>query len=325
MYSMKISCKKVLTFALAVVSLALGAPGAQAQPFPTKPVELVVPFAAGVAPDIVARELARGMSKHLGQQVVVMNKPGAGGAIGYQYVQPRKADGYTIVLSSNSISTNYYGGMLPFNYTAFDPVARVTLELPVLAVRKDSPLKNLKDLVAFVKQNPGKLSVGSTGIGSHMHLTLVGFFSGYDLNVTSVPFPKGGHVTSLLGKEIDAVVTLPASLAAQVQAGSLKVLGVLASAREPVFPDVPTATEQGFAFQSDLWRGIHLPKGAPPEVTARLAEAVRQAVMNPEFKKLGENVGFLPAFQGSDAFAKYVIADDAVVAQMMTKAGLRKN
>lgn len=325
MNSVKIGCKKVLIFSLAVAWLVLGAFGAQAQQFPTKPVELVVPFAAGVAPDIVARELGRGMSKFLGQQVVVMNKPGAGGAIGYQYIQPRKGDGYTMVLSSNSISTNYYGGMLPFNYTALDPVARVTLELPVLAVRKESPFKNLKDVVAFVKQNPGKLSVGSTGIGSHMHLTLVGFFSGNDLDVTSVPFPKGGHVTSLLGKEIDAVVTLPASLAAQVQAGSVKVLGTLASAREPIFPDVPTAKEQGFAFQSDLWRGIHVPRGTPPEIIARLAEAVRQSVTSPEFKKLGENVGFLPAFQGSDAFAKYVAADDAVVAQMMTKAGLRKN
>ena len=325
MYSMKIACKKVMIFSLAVASIAIGVLGAQAQPYPTKPVELVVPFNAGDAPDIVARELARGMSKHLGQQVIVLNKPGAGGAIGYTYVQSRKADGYTIVLSSNSISTTYYSGLSSFTYKAFDPIARVTLEFPVLAVRADSPHKNLKDLVAFVRQNPGKLSVGSTSIGSHMHLTLVGFFGGNDLNITAVPFPKGGHVVSLLGKEIDAVITLPGSLSAQVQAGSLKVLGVLASAREPVFPDVPTATEQGFPFQSDLWRGIHAPKGTPPDVLARIEGAVRQSVMSPEFKRLGENVGYLPAYQSSDQFAKTIVADDAVVAQSMAKAGLRKN
>jgi tripartite-type tricarboxylate transporter receptor subunit TctC len=157
-----------------------------------------------------------------------------------------------------------------------------------------------------------------------MHLTLVGFFDGHNLDVTAVPFPTGGHVASLLGGQIDAVVTLPASLAPQVKAGSLKVLGVLASSREPVFPDAPTATEQGFAFQSDLWRGINLPKGAAPNVIARLEDAVRETVTSPEFKQLGENVGFLPAYQNSVAFAKAIVADDTVIAQRMTKAGLRK-
>ncbi len=323
MVVMKINCYKLLTVALAGVSLALGSLAAQAQPFPNKPVELVVPFGAGQAPDTVARELARGMTKHLGQQIIVVNKPGAGGAIGYQYVQAKKADGYSMVLSSNSISTTYYGGMMPINYTAFDPVARVTIELPVLTVRTGSPFNNLKDLVAFVKQNPGKLRVGSTSIGSHMHLTLVGFFG--DLDVTAVPFPKGGQVASLLGEEIDAVITLPGTLAPQVKAGSLKVLGVLASSREPIFPDVPTATEQGFPFQSDLWRAIHVPKGTPPEVIARLEAAIRESATSPEFKKLGEIAGYLPAYQSSAAFAKTIVADDAIIAKMMAKAGLKKN
>lgn len=324
MFSILVSCNRVATFFLAVASLALVAVGAKAQPYPSRPVELVVPFGAGAAPDTVARELARGMSKQLGTQVIVVNKPGAGGAIGYKYVQAKKPDGYSIVLSSNSISTGYYGGMMPFDHSAFDHIARVTLEFPVFAVRSNSPHKNLKDVVAFVRKNPGKLRVGSTSIGSHMHLTLVGFFDGNNLDITAVPFPKGGHVASLLGGQIDGVVTLPASLASQVQAGSLKVLGVLASTREPVFPDVPTATEQGFSFQSDLWRGVNLPKGAPPEVVTRLENAVRETVTSSEFKQLGDKVGFLPAYQSSNEFAKTIVADDAIIAQRMTRAGLRK-
>ncbi|MCC7487069.1 MAG: tripartite tricarboxylate transporter substrate binding protein [Burkholderiales bacterium] len=300
-------------------------PPAIAQQFPAKSVELVVPFGAGAAPDTVARELARGRSRRLGAQVIVVNKPGAGGAIGYKYVEAKKPDGYTIVLSSNSVSTAYYGGMMSFNYTAFDPVARVTLEMPVLAVQAGSPYRNLKDLVAYVRKHPGEMRVGSTSIGSHMHLTLVGFFDGNNLKVTAVPFPTGGHVASLLGGEIAAVVTLPASLSSQVKAGSLRVLGVLASAREPIFPDVPTATEQGFAFQSDLWRGIHLPKGTPQNVVARLEEAVAQAVESPDFRKLGENVGFLPAYLNSAEFGKMVVKDDAVIADRMARAGIRKN
>lgn len=313
-----------LTLLAGLAALALGMHGVHAQNFPTKPVELVVPFGAGSAPDTVGRELARGMSKHLGVQVIVVNKPGAGGAIGYKYTLSRPADGHTIVLSSNSISTGYYGGMMPFDHKAFEPVARVTLEFPVIAVQTTSPHNNLKDVVAFARKQPGQLRVGSTSIGSHMHLTLVGFFDGNGLDITAVPFPKGGHVTSLLGGQIDAVVTLPASLAPQVQAGSLKVVGVFASTREPVFPEVPTAIEQGFQFQADLWRGINVPKGTPPDVIARLENAVRESVSSGEFKQLGANVGFLPAYQSSKEFAKTIVADDAVIAGMMSKAGLRK-
>jgi tripartite-type tricarboxylate transporter receptor subunit TctC len=285
---------------------------------------MVVPFGAGSAPDTVARELARGMTQELGEQVIVVNKPGAGGAIGHKYVQGRKPDGYTMALSSNSISTGYYVGMMPFDYKAFDAVSRVTLELPVLAVRANSPFNNLKDVVAYVQKNPGELRVGSTSIGSHMHLTLVGFFDGNNLEVTAVPFPKGGHVASLMGGQIDTVVTLPGSLAPQVKAGSLKVLGILASARESVFPDTPTAAEQGFAFQSDLWRGVVTAKGTPPEIIKRLDDAIRKTATSAEFKKLGETVGYLPAYLSSGEFAKAIVADDALIAQRMTRAGLKK-
>ena len=301
--------------------LAAGA-SAWPQAFPSRPLELNVPFAAGTAPDSVARALAEGMTKDLGQQVVVVNKPGAGGAIGYKYVQSRKPDGYTMVLNSNSISTVYYSGLTPFDHTAFDPVARVTLELPVLVVQSSSPLNNLKDVLAYARQNPGAFRVGSSGVGSHMHLTSVAFFSGQSAEVTQVPFPTTGHVPSLMGGHIEAVVTLPGTVAANVKSGALKVVGALSSAREPVFPDVPTAKEQGYDFQSDLWRGITVPKGTPPAVVARLEEAVRKTVTSPEFRQMGERMGFLPAFQGSAEFGRTIASEDAVIAKVMAKAGL---
>jgi tripartite-type tricarboxylate transporter receptor subunit TctC len=308
--------------ALAAGALVVLAASAAGQTFPGKPLELTVPFAAGTAPDAVARALADGMAKSLGQAVVVVNKPGAGGALGYKYVQARPADGYTLVLNSNSISTVYHSGMTPFDHTAFDPVARVTLELPVLAVQTSSPLNNLKDAVAFAKAHPGDFRIGSSGAGSHMHLTSVAFFAYTAADVTQVPFPTTGHVASLMGGHIEAVVTLPGTVAANVKAGSLKVLGALASTREPVFPDVPTAKEQGFDFQSDLWRGIAVPKGTPPAVVARLEDAVRKSVTSPEFKQMGERIGYLPAFQGSAEFGKTIVAEDAVIARVMAKAGL---
>lgn len=298
----------------------LGAHGAV--PF-TRPVELVVPFVAGTAPDAVARGLAEGMSRHLGHSVVVVNKPGAGGAIGYKYVQSAKADGHVMVLNSNSVSTGYHGGLMSFDYSAFDPIGRVTVEFPVIAVRSDSPLKNLHDMIAHAKANPGALRVGSTSIGSHMHLTSVAFFGEQQAEVTGVPFATAGHVTSLLGGHIDAVVTLPGSVAPQVQAGTVKVLGVLASRREQVFADVPTATEQGIKFQSDLWRGIAVPKGTPAPIKSSLEDAVRKTVGSAEFKALGDKMGFVPAFQPAAEFGATVAREDALIAALMKKANVQ--
>ncbi len=301
--------------------LGIASGNSNAQTFPAAPIELTVPFAAGAAPDAVARSLADGMGKLLGQQVVVMNRPGAGGAIGYKYVQARKADGYSLVLNSNSVSTTYHAGMMPFDYSAFQAIARVTIELPVLAVQASTPQHNLREILAYAQQNPGKLRVGNTGVGSHMHLTSDAFFSGQSVDVVQVPFPTTSHITSLLGGHIDAVVTLPGSLAQHVKAGTLRVLGVLGSAREPVFPAIPTANEQGYRFQSDLWRGVAAPKGTPADVVARLEEAIRATVMSPEFRQQGAKFGFLPAFQSMDVFTKTIITEDAVIAKMMAKPG----
>ncbi|HWI82502.1 tripartite tricarboxylate transporter substrate binding protein [Ramlibacter sp.] len=308
----------------ALALLAGGALAAAAQDFPAKPVELTVLFPAGSSADVVARVLADGMSKQLGQPVTVVNRPGAGGAIGYKYVYGQKPDGYSMVFNSNSISTVHYSGLTPFDYKAFDPVARVTVELPVVAVKGDSPWNSLKDLVEYARQKPGALKVGNSGLGSHTHITGVGFFNDQRVEVSHVPFGQAQVVTSLLGGHIDAVVQLPGALAPLAKAGNVKVLGVLASQREPAFPNVPTAIEQGMKFQADMWRGIAVPRGTPKPVVARLEQAVRAAVNTPEFRAQGEKLGFAPAFQPATDFGPTIAADDQLLARAMEKAGLRK-
>ena len=316
------SAMRLLLGVLSAVPAILPVLPAQAQTYPTRPIELIVPFASGNAPDIVARGLAEGLGKQLGQQVIVVNKPGAGGAIGYKYLDSKKPDGYTMALSSNSVSTGFHSGMMSLTHKDFAHVARVCAEYPVLAVRANASYANLKDLVAYARKNPGKLRVGSTSIGSHMHLTAAAFFGEQGVDVTLVPFPTGGHVTSLIGGEIDAIVTLMASVSQHAKGGPIKVLGVFASARDPVLPDVATANEQGFNFQSDLWRGIAMPKGTPPAVVARMEEALGKVVNSPEFRLLGEKAGFQPTFLPSEAFSKSVATEDAIIAKVMTKAGL---
>ncbi len=162
------AARRLFVFAAAFAGAATAA---LAQDFPAgKKIEMTVMFGAGSAADMSARTLAEGMSKDLAVPVISVNRPGNGGAAGYQHVAQQRPDGYSIIWNSNSISTNYHAGVLPFDFHAFDAVARAAIEIPVLAVRADAPWKTLKELLDYAKANPGKVRVGNSGIGSHTHL-----------------------------------------------------------------------------------------------------------------------------------------------------------
>jgi len=231
-----------------IIGAVLAAPAYSQEPqFPQKgPIEITVLFPAGSSADVTARLLADGMSKQLGgAKVIVFDRPGAGGAIGYKYVASQKADGYSVVWNSNSISTTFHSGMLPFDYHAFDPVARVLVESPVLAVKADSKWKTLADLISDAKSRPKGITVGNSGAGSHTHISSVALFKATGGTVLDVPFGQAQVVPSLLGGEVDAVMQLPAALSAYVKSGQVRLLAALVSARDPALPDVPTARELG--------------------------------------------------------------------------------
>lgn len=304
-------------------AMVLAATPAQAGGYPSQPIELIVQFPAGSSADVVARVLAEGMSRQVGQNVIVINRPGAGGALAYKHVQAARPDGYTLVFNSNSISTVHYSGLTKFDHRAFDPIARVTIENPVVAVRKDAPWNNLSELMAQARAKPGEIRLGNSGTGSHTHITAEAFLSGQKAEVLHVPFAAAQVVTSLLGGHIDALVQLPGALAPHVRAGTLKILGTLSSTREPAFPEVPTAIEQGMPFQADMWRGVAAPKGTPPDVLAHLEAALQKTVNSAEFKAAGQKNGFLPAFQPAREFAQTIATDDAALARLMATIGLK--
>jgi tripartite-type tricarboxylate transporter receptor subunit TctC len=317
------SARLLLRLVAAGVSMASTLLPAQASSYPVKPIELIVQFPAGSSADVVARVLANGLTKHVGQNVIVINRPGAGGALAYKYVQAAKPDGYTLVFNSNSISTVHHSGLTTFDYRAFDPIARVTVENPVIAVRKDSPWNNLSDMMAHARSKPGEIRLGNSGTGSHTHISAEAFVAAQKVEVLHVPFAAAQIVTSLLGGHIDALVQLPGALSPHVRAGTLKVIGTLSSAREPAFPIVPTALEQGMGFQADMWRGVAAPKGTPREVLAKLEAALQKAVNSSDFKAQGEKSGFIPAFQPAREFAQTIATDDATLAQLMLSLGLK--
>ena len=315
--------KPVLILAGAFLAIAVQA---QEQPFPQKaPVEITVLFPAGSSADVTARLLADGMSKQLGgTKVLVVDRPGAGGAIGYKHVASQKPDGYSLVWNSNSISTTFHSGMLPFDYRAFDAVARVLVESPVIAVRGDAKWKKLAELVAEAKSRPKAVTVGNSGVGSHTHISSVALFKAAGAEVVDVPFGAAQVVPSLLGGQVDAVVQLPAALSGYVKSGQVRLLAVLTSARDPALGDVYTAREQGFDVSLEAWRGIAAPKGTPRPVIAMLEAAIRKTVESPEFAQAGDKLGVRPAFMPAAEFGELIEKEDVELARIMRVIGLKK-
>ena len=305
----------------------LGAMTANAQepPFPQRgPLEITVLFPAGSSADVTARMLAAGMEKNLGQRVLVVNRPGAGGAIGYKYAASQKPDGYALVWNSNSISTTFHSGQLGFDYRTFDAVARALSESVVVAVRTDAPWRTLKDLVADAKAKPKTISVGHSGGGSHTHISLAALVGAAGVDVNEVPFAAAQVVPSVVGGHVNAVVQFPAALAAPMKQGQIRLLVALTQNRDPAWPEVPTARELGFDVALDAWRGIAVPRGTPRQVISALEGSIRSTVTSPEFVKAAENVGVRPAFLPADEFSALVAKEDSELSRLMQTIGLKK-
>jgi len=319
-----LSCT-TLRFLAAAALLALAQAASAQEAFPgKKPIEFVVLFPAGSSADVTARVLAEGMGKRLGTQIVVVNRPGGGGAVGYRYAVQQAPDGHHLVWNSNSISTTYHTGMLPFDYKSFLPVARVQLETPLLFVKGDAPWKGLSELLQQVKASPGRLTVGNSGFGSHTHLSSVWLFRASGFQVTDVPFNAAQVVPSLLGGHVDAVVQLPGALAGHVQAGTVRALVAMSGTRDPFFPNVPTARELGMEMSAELWRGVAVPKGTPPRVVARLEDAIRKTVTSPEFTRATARLLVTPAFLPAAEFGKVIAREDTDIARTVKALGIRQ-
>jgi tripartite-type tricarboxylate transporter receptor subunit TctC len=296
-----------------------------AQEFPQRaPIEITVLFPAGTSADVTARLLADGMSRNLGQRVLVVNRPGAGGAIGYKYVAAQKPDGYSMVWNSNSISTSYHSGQLEFDYQRFDAVARVLSESVVVAVRTDAPWRTLNDLIADARAKPKEISVGHSGVGSHTHLSAAALFRAAGVEVNEVPFAAAQVVPSLVGGHVNAVVQFPGALAAPIKQGQVRLLAALTQSRDPAWPQVPTARELGFDVALDAWRGIAVPRGTPRPAIAALESAIKRSVESSEFLRGSENLGVRPAFLPADEFGAVIAKEDAELSRLMQTIGLKK-
>jgi tripartite-type tricarboxylate transporter receptor subunit TctC len=309
-------------FALGLVLLvAVAAPAAA---FPDKPLELTVLFGAGSAADLLARRLAELAGKDLGQAVAVVNRTGAGGAVGYTHVRSQPPDGHALVWNSNSVSTAFHAGNMKFDYTAFAGVAALTSEPVSLAVKADAPWKDIRELIAHAKANPGQVRIGNSGRGSFTHLMAVAFENRTGTKLTHVPFGRELAVTTVLGDKIEASVQLPAEIIAQVTGKQVRVLAISGEKRLPSLPDVPTLKESRVDLTMALWRGIAAPKGTPEAVIARLEKAFTQAAQSAEFREFATRMGAVVELRGARDFDAFIARDDKDIAALMEQVGLRK-
>jgi tripartite-type tricarboxylate transporter receptor subunit TctC len=304
--------------------MATAAPAQEAAPTVRGVTEITVLFPPGSSADVTARILADGMSRRLGYRVIVVNRPGGGGAIGYRYVAGQSPDGHSLVWNSNSISTTHHMGLLQLDYKSFDPVAQVLVESPAVAVRGDAKWRTLGELVADGKARPEGITVGNSGVGSHTHISSVALFRAAGARVVDVPFGAAEVITSLLGGQVDAVVQLPAALAEHVKSGQVRLLATIASGRDPAFADVPTARELGLDVSLEAWRGIAVPKGTSKAVIDTFEAAIKETVESPEFLQACVRLGARPAFLPADAFGRLIAKEDPELAQLMEIIGLKK-
>jgi tripartite-type tricarboxylate transporter receptor subunit TctC len=295
---------------LASFALALAAGPAPAQDaYPSRPITLIVPFAAGGTSDVIARLAAEQMGRALGQTLVNENTAGAGGSTALTRAARAQPDGYVIAIGNSGTNAASYSIYPDIKYRPedFSPIGLVAKTLPVIAVRKDFPAPDLKGLIAYAKANPGKLNLGHAGVGSSNYLICRAFTREAGIDATLVSYRGAAPaLNDLMAGTIDGVCDAAASVSGSIQGGTVRGVVISSPTRLASLPDVPTSAEAGLpGFQLQGWNGLFAPKGTPAPVIARLNEALRAAVATEAFRKRMDDLGSLPA-SGEELTPAYV-------------------
>ena len=314
----------VLGMLPAAAVLAAGTASAQPTGFPSKPIELVVPFQPGGGTDALARAFADATRKHMPQSMIIVNKPGASGAIGWQDVVNAKPDGYRLAVVTVELTTLPHMGLAKFTYEDLTPIARLNADQSAITVRADAPWNTIEEFLAAARKDSGKLSMGNAGNGSIWHLAAAALEDKTGAKFNHTPFQGAGPaVLALLGGHIDAVAVSPAEVTTYVQAGKLKTLAVMAEQRVKGFDKVPTLKERGIDLVIGTWRGIAAPKNTPPEVVAYLKNLSQKAAGEPAFREVldKQNLGF--SYADDVAFKANMAKDNAYFKALMGKLDIK--
>jgi tripartite-type tricarboxylate transporter receptor subunit TctC len=310
-----------------VLAMALGPGALHAQEYPVRPIRVVVPFSPGGAVDGPMRIIAQELSKRLGQQVVVENKPGAGATIGSELVAKAAPDGYTLLLASqtNAISATLYP-RLPFDPVEdYTPISLIGREPGVLVVNPALPAKTFQEFVAYVKERPGQVDYASSGNGSGQHLfaALLATMTGMKMN--HIPYRGSGQATTdLLGGQVMVSIPGTAGMVGHIKAGKLRALAVTGDRRSPQLPDVPTVTESGVpGYEAYVWMGLLAPKGTPAPIVDRLHRELMQVLASGEVKAYMATAGIEIVGSTPAEFGRFFRAEKDLWARVIRETGAK--
>ena len=311
-----------MTAALGATSSSLG--WAQQGAYPNRPIELVVSYGAGGGTDVLARALSEGLRPHLPQPVTVNNKPGASGSIGMTDVARSAPDGYKLIMLTVEATILSHIGIGKVNNQDFTPIARLNFDPSAITVRADAPWNTLEEFLDAARKKPGEVSVGNAGPGSIWHVAATALEAKTGIKVNHIGFQGAGPaVLALAGGHVDAVAVSPAEVSTQVQAGKLKVLGVMADQRVKGFEKVPTFKEKGIDLKLGAWRGLAGPKDMPPQVVQTLVAAVNKAVNEPVYKNALDKLNLGEAFGDAVTFKTMMDQDSQFFKALAAKIDLK--
>ena len=302
-------------------------PAAAQDAYPSRPIQMIVPFPPGGVADITGRPVAHVMGRLLRQSVVVQNKPGAGGSVGAALAARAAPDGYTILMALSSISVlpladRLQGRAPAYELDQFAPIALISADPTVLVVSADGPYKTLKDLVDAAKAKPGAINYGSSGVYGTLHVAMEIFAGAADIKLFHIPYQGGGPaVAALLGGQIDALASGPSAAIGQIKGGKMRALAVWGDKRLASLPDVPSMKELGYDATFYIWSGLFAPVATPAPVMATLRDAARRTSEDPEFKEAMARVETPIAYLDAPAFATFVAADAKRLAAAVERIG----
>ena len=315
--------RRALVQALALAA-ALAGGSAMAQAWPSKPISLVVPFPAGGTTDVLARALAEKLTLSLGQTVIVESKPGAGATLGADFVAKSKPDGYTLLVGAvhHAIASSVYK-KLPYDFQKdFAPITEIALVPNVLVVNAATPAKNLAELVALLKAQPGKHNYGSNGNGTAQHLIGTQFENMTGTDFSHIPYKGSGPLaTDLLGGQITMSFDTVTPVLPHIKAGKLRALAVTTAKRSSALPDVPTLDEAGLkGFNIGTWFGVLAPAATPKDIVARLNTEMVKVIQSPEFRKRMDEIGAEPIGNSAEQMAAQIRSETDKFAKLVKDA-----
>jgi tripartite-type tricarboxylate transporter receptor subunit TctC len=319
-----LSLNSIFLFAGGNADAAGGKSTAVQSAYPSKPIEVTCVFGAGSAADTITRKFSDLAQKVLGQPLPVVNRTGGGTAVGYNFFKDQKGDGYSMIWTSNGLLTAYYQGTVDFGLEAFRSVAQISYEPVSIAVRADAPWKTMEEFFLYIKDNPGKVRIGNSGVGTYTHIVAAALENRAGSRIVHVPFGQGLAFASLMGGQIEASIQLPSEVIAQYEAKQVRILAVTSGERIPSLPEVPTLKQSNIDLEMILWRGISVPRDTPDEIVAVLENAARTVVTSSEFKDFCETMSIIPSFQSAADFDRFAAEDSRLIGELMKAIGTNK-